>query len=314
MASDIVRLTIKFRAILRGIPEKLRRRSRRRKRGCTPGAALSRVALVVLAGALFCAAPALGEPFSPSFWDPHARPAKPDLGSLRALRFLTDDDYPPFHYALPDGSLAGFDIDLARAICEDLKLACTIQARRFDTLIDSLNAGDGDAIIASLRIDEAARTRLDFTAPYMKNPARFVVLKSSPLRDATPETLRGKTIGVLAKTAHEAFLAAFFQGAAVKTFETQKALAEALGTGAIDAFFGDGAALSFWLTGVDGRACCVFVGGPFLDSRFFGDGVGIAVKKDDAPLRQALDFALADLAAKGVYTELYLKYFPLGFF
>ena len=245
---------------------------------------MPRVALIVLAGALLWTAPAaLGEPFSPSFWDPHARPAKPDLGGLRALRFLTDDDYPPFHYALPDGSLAGFDIDLARAICEDLKLACTIQARRFDTLIDSLNAGDGDAIIASLRIDEAARTRLDFTAPYMKNPARFVVLKSSPLRDATPETLRGKTVGVLAKTAHEAFLAAFFQGAAVKTFETQKALAEALGTGAIDAFFGDGAALSFWLTGLDGRTCCVFVGGPFLDSRFFGDGVGIAVKKDDAP-------------------------------
>ena len=203
---------------------------------------------------------------------------------------------------------------MARAICEDLKLACTIQARRFDTLIDSLNAGEGDAIIASLRIDGAARAKLDFTAPYMKNPARFVALKSAPLRDATPETLRGKTIGVIAKTAHEAFLAAFFQGSAIKTFDTQKALTEALGKGEIDAFFGDGAALSFWLNGQEGRGCCVFVGGPFLDSRFFGEGVGIAVKKDDAQLRQALDYALADLAAKGVYTELYLKYFPLGFF
>ena len=89
---------------------------------------------------------------------------------MRTLRFLTDDEYPPFHFALPDGSLAGFDIDLARAICEDLKLSCTIQARRFDTLIDSLDAGEGDAIIASIRIDEAARARLDFTAPYTKRP------------------------------------------------------------------------------------------------------------------------------------------------
>ncbi len=274
------------------------------------------VALLVLGGALLCVAPVRAEPkiFSPTFWDPHARPAKPDLAGLRSLRFLTDDDYPPFHFALPDGSLAGFDVDLARAICEDLKLACTIQARRFDTLAGSLNAGEGDAIIASLRIDEAARAHLDFTAPYMKNPARFVALKSAPPRDATPETLRGKTIGVIAKTAHEAFLVTFFQGATVKTFETQKALTEALGAGEIDAFFGDGAALSLWLNGQEGRKCCVFVGGPFLDSRFFGDGVGIAVKKDDAPLRQALDYALADLAAKGVYTELYLKYFPLGFF
>jgi polar amino acid transport system substrate-binding protein len=273
-------------------------------------------ALCFLAGALLCAAPALGDSkmFSPGFWDPHARPAKPDLAGMRALRFLTDDEYPPFHFAAPDGSLAGFDIDLARAICEDLKLSCTIQARRFDTLIDSLDAGEGDAIIASIRIDEAARARLDFTAPYTKNPARFVALKAAPLRDATPETLRGKTIGVIAKTAHEAFLAAFFQGSMMKTFDTQKALTEALGTGEIDAFFGDGAALSFWLNGPEGRKCCVFVGGPFLDSRFFGEGVGIAVKKDDAPLRQALDYALADLAAKGVYTELYLKYFPLGFY
>lgn len=89
---------------------------------------LRRVALGVLAVALLFAAPALGDPktFSPGFWDPHARPAKPDLAGMRTLRFLTDDEYPPFHFALPDGSLAGFDIDLARAICEDLKLSCTI--------------------------------------------------------------------------------------------------------------------------------------------------------------------------------------------
>jgi polar amino acid transport system substrate-binding protein len=277
---------------------------------------LRRAALWVLAGALLCSAPARGEPkmFSPGFWDPRARPTKPDLAGMRALRFLTDDEYPPFHFALADGSLAGFDIDLARAICEDLKLSCTIQARRFDTLIDSLDAGEGDAIIASIRIDEAARARLDFTAPYTKNPARFVALTAAPLRDATPETLRGKTIGVIAKTAHEAFLATYFQGATIKTYDTQKALTEALGAGEVDAFLGDGAALSFWLNSPEGRKCCVFVGGPFLDSRFFGEGVGIAVKKNDAPLREALDYALADLAAKGVYAELYLKYFPLGFY
>jgi polar amino acid transport system substrate-binding protein len=275
-----------------------------------------RAALAMLAGALLCSMPALSETRTdaPRFWDPDARPAKPDLGNLRSLHFLTEDDYPPFHFAHPDGSLAGFDVDLARAICEDLKLACTIQARRFDTLIDSLDAGEGDAIIASLRIDEKNRTRLDFTAPYAKSPARFVALKATPLRDAVPETLRGKTIGVLGKSAHEAFLTAYFKDSIVKPFETQKALTEALAKAEIDATFGDGARWAFWLNGRDAKYCCGFLGGAFLDSRFFGDGVGIAVKKGDAPLRQALDYALADLAAKGVYTELYLKYFPLGFY
>lgn len=276
-------------------------------------ARLRRSAPLAVACALLCA-PALGEPASaPGFWDPQARPARPDLASLRSLRFLTDDEYPPFHFALPDGALAGFDVDLARAICEDLKLTCTIQARRFDTLIDSLNAGEGDAVIASIRIDAAARTKLDFTAPYMKFPARFVAAKAGALREASPETLRGRTIGVVARTAHQAFLAAFFSGSTMKPYANQNALTAALQNGEVDAAFGDGAGLSFWLAGA-GSACCVFVGGPYLDSRFFGDGVGIAVRKDDSTLRRALDFALADLAARGVYTELYLKYFPLGFF
>jgi polar amino acid transport system substrate-binding protein len=275
-----------------------------------------RAAFAIVASALLYAAPALSESriFVPSFWDPHGRPARPDISSLHSLRFLTDDDYPPFRFALPDGSLAGFDIDLARAICEDLKLACTIQARRFDTLIDSLDAGEGDAIIASIRIDERNRTRLDFTAPYSKNPARFIALKATPLRDALPETLRGKTIGVIGQTAHEAYLAQFFKEAAVKPFAAQKALTEALNKGEIDVIFGDGASWAFWLNGPDAKYCCGFLGGPFLDSRFFGEGAGIALKKGDAPLRQALDYALADLAAKGVYTELYLKYFPIGYY
>ncbi|WPP04000.1 transporter substrate-binding domain-containing protein [Methylocella tundrae] len=273
-------------------------------------------AVCLLASLLVSSSPGLGDPavFTPGFWDPHARPIKPDLASLHSLRFLTEDDYPPFHFAAADGTLAGFDIDLTRAICEDLKLSCTIQARRFDTLVDSLKADQGDAIIASIRMDEKSRGELDFTAPYSKNPARFVTLKSTALTDATPETLRAKYIGVLAKTAHQAFLSAFFKSSVQRPFETQKALTEALNKGEVDAIFGDGIALSFWLQGQDAHNCCAFLGGPFLDSRFFGDGVGIAVKKDNPLLRQALDYALADLSAKGVYTDLYLKYFPLGFY
>ncbi len=249
---------------------------------------------------------------APGLWDPHARPAKPDLGNVRNLRFLTEDDYPPFHFALADGSLAGFDIDLARAICDHLKVSCTIQARRFDTLIDSLEADQGDAVMASIRIDEKARALADFTAPYFKNPARFVALKSTPLADATPEMLRGKFVGVVAKSAHEAYLGVFFKGAVTRSFDSQKSLTDALTNGQIDAIFGDGISLSFWLRADGAHNCCAFLGGPFLDGRFFGEGVGVAVKKGNSALRDALDYALADLWTKGVYTDLYLKYFPLG--
>ena len=95
---------------------------------------------------------------------------------------------------------------------------------------------------------------------------------------------------------------------------SQKSLRDALVKGEIDTMFGDGIALSLWLDSSEGRTCCAFRGGPFIDAKFFGEGVGIAVKKGNAPLRQTLDYALAELAARGTYTNLYLKYFPLGFF
>src|SRR5476649_1042835 len=114
---------------------------------------------------------------TPSFWDPGLKLERPDLTGLRAIRFLTDDDYPPLNFALADGSLTGFNVDVARAICEELQVGCTIQARRWDTLIDSLVSEKGDAVIASLAATTAARTQVDFTQPYYQTPARFVSRK-----------------------------------------------------------------------------------------------------------------------------------------
>ena len=252
--------------------------------------------------------------FVPSFWDPHNHLAKPDFSGLRSLRFLTEDDYPPFHFALPDGTLAGFDVDLARAICEELKITCTIQARRYDTLIGALNDDQGDALMAAIRIDPQTRATLDFAGPYYITPARFVALTAVSAEPATPESLRGKTVGVQAKSAHEAYLETFFPETVRKPYDSQKQLRDALVNGEIDTIFGDGISLSLWLDSQASRDCCGFRGGPFIDTRFFGEGVGIAVKKGNAPLRQTLDYALAALAARGTYSDLYLKYFPLGFF
>ena len=93
----------------------------------------------------------------PGFWDPRRRPERPDLSRISIIRFLTETDYPPFDFAGPDGAPAGFNVDLARMICEEIKVACTVQMRRFDTLIASLNSNNGDAVIAS--IAETPETR-----------------------------------------------------------------------------------------------------------------------------------------------------------
>ncbi|ACB93921.1 transporter substrate-binding domain-containing protein [Beijerinckia indica] len=255
--------------------------------------------------------------FLPNFWDPRHLPEKPVLSSARTIRFLTEADWPPFHFTLDDGTLVGFDIDLARAICEDLKLACTIQARRFDLLEPALAAKEGDVLLAALRVDRATRpgpqSGIAFTAPYYTTPARFVTRRASPI-EAIPEKLAGKRIGVEQGTAHEAYLTAFFAQVTRQPFPTLAEAQEALRNGSIDALFGDGITLALWLNGTDSQDCCAFQGGPFTESAYFGEGIGMAMRTDDDDLRKALDYGLARVATRGLYSELYLKYFPLGFY
>ena len=158
------------------------------------------------------------------------------------------------------------------------------------------------------------RQRVDFTAPYYKTPARFVAAAKSDLPDPLPETLAGKTVGVEARTAHEAYLRAFFPQTTLRIYDNAAALRSAVKRNEVELIFGDGVSLALWLNGTDAAGCCAFRGGPFVQASYFGDGVGIAVKKGNAGLRRALDFALKRLAERGVYADLYLKYFPVGFF
>ncbi|MBO0718003.1 MAG: transporter substrate-binding domain-containing protein, partial [Rhizobiales bacterium] len=86
----------------------------------------------------------------PGFWDPRRRPERPDLSRLQSIRFLTELDYPPFNYAGTDDNPAGFNVDLARQLCDEIKVTCTIQARRIELLLDPLDDNPGDAVIASI--------------------------------------------------------------------------------------------------------------------------------------------------------------------
>jgi len=248
----------------------------------------------------------------PGFWDPRRRPERPDLSRLQSIRFLTELDYPPFNYAGADGNPVGFNVDLARQLCDEIKVACTIQARRFELLLDALDDNRGDSVIASIAITPATRRRADFTDPYYRTPARFVARVDSPIGDVLPELVEGKKIAVVAGTAHEAFLKQMFTAAEVRSYANAEAAREALRNKDVDLLFGDGITLAFWLNGSDSAGCCVFRGGPYLESRYFGEGVGIAVKRGNDLLRQALNWALFRDWEKGSFTDLWLRYFPIS--
>jgi polar amino acid transport system substrate-binding protein len=287
------------------------------------------IARTVTATMLLCGLPAFAQPQTqtpqpeqqapaaagvnvPGFWDPRRRPERPDLSRVTAIRFLTGFDYPPFNFVGPDGNPAGFNVDLGRLICEEIKATCTIQMRRFDTLLESLAQNRGDAVIASVAATPEARGRADFTDPYYLTPARFVSRKDFKIEDVKPEMLEGKKVAVVAGTAHEAYLRKLFTDVDLRPYPTSEAARNALREGQVDLLFGDGIALSYWLNGTDSADCCAFRGGPFLESRYFGEGVGIAVRRGNSALRMALNWALFRLWETGRFTDLWLRYFPLS--
>jgi len=271
-------------------------------------------ALLALIAALIPASAQTKSEIVPDVWQGDVLRPKPDMHNLDKLRFVTDSDYPPFHYFDEEGVLTGFNVDLARAICEELAVECEVRPVEWDDLFSSLDKDEADAAIASIRIDAEALNKADFTERYYATPARFIARKDSALKDVRPETVEGKKIGVARGTGHEAFLKAFFPAAEAVPFDSADDAQMALKAGQVDLVFGDGVGLTFWLNGVTSDGCCEFRGGPYLDAKYFGEGVGIAVKKGNRQLVEILNYALEQVHASGRYEGLFLRYFPMSFF
>lgn len=249
----------------------------------------------------------------PNFWNPRARGERveaPQTG--RAVRFLTDDEFPPLHFAGPDGNPTGFAVELARAVCERLSIACTVQARRFDTLLDALGQQQGDVVAAAIPLTPGLREKFLATRPYFRWPARFAARTDRGLPEPSVAALAGKTVGVVAGSAHAAYLKAFFPKSVVREFTDVAAAEGALKRGETDYLFADGLNLALWVGGAESAQCCAMTGGDYLENRYFGEGIGFVTRPEDAALARALDDALQRVWDDGKYAELYLRFFPVS--
>lgn len=271
---------------------------------------------LVLAAA-FALPAAAADPAPPRFAITTLRGEKPVLDST-TVRFMTAGDFPPFNFMDPSGRLTGYNIDLAEAICRVLEATCSVQMRPFDDLLPALQQKRGDAVIAGLAADAraagpGAKDQVEMSKAYLGLPGRFVAKRGADLAP-TPAGLAGRWISVVSGTAHEAFLLDLFPEAKIAAYPNQTAARDALREGTVDAHFGDAMALSFWLAGEASRACCAFLGGPFLERGYFGEGLRIAVAGNQVKLRRAMDWALDRLSENGTLAEIYLRWFPNGYY
>lgn len=252
----------------------------------------------------------------PLMFDARERLARPDLSTIVRLRILTTVDFPPFNFTDQTGRISGFNVDLAREICAELKLEakCQIQALPFDELEKTLEANGGEAVMAGIAVSPEKRERFLFTRPYIGIPARFARNRSVDILGDTAAALAGRKVGVVKETAHEAMLKAFFPRITAVPFETDAEMTAALKHKKVDAVFSDGLRLPFWVASEASQKCCTLFDGPYLSEKFLGEGLSIMVRRTDPILVAAFDQALAELSRNGRLQDLYLRYFPNGLY
>jgi polar amino acid transport system substrate-binding protein len=236
----------------------------------------------------------------------------------KTAKIASEGAFPPFNYIDANKQLQGFDLDIAKAVCEKAKIKCEIVAQDWDGMIPALMARKYDVIAASMSITEERKKKVDFTDKYYMAPGRFVTAKTGGFTDTTPEGLKGKTIGAQSSTVEANLLEDIYKpkGVTIKLYATQDEANADMLSGRLDGVMADAPVLYEWLEKGGGNACCQFVGPDYKDAKYFGEGIGFALRKDkdSADLKAQLNKALAEILKDGTYEKINKKYFPFSIY
>ncbi len=224
------------------------------------------------------------------------------------IRIGTEGAYPPFNNLTSAGQLEGFDIDIARALCEEMNADCEFITQDWDGIIPALQAGKFDAIIASMSITPERAEQVDFSKKYYNTPPAIAAPKDTNITDVTKEALAGKTVGAQGSTTHFNFSEATYTDSDIRAYPTAQEYQLDLANGRLDAVNDDVVVLSEWLATPDGE-CCKIVGTITPVEEIHGPGAGIAVRKGETELADRFSEAIDAIRANGKYQAINEKYF-----
>lgn len=233
----------------------------------------------------------------------------PALAAAQAadkIRVGVEGNYPPFSKLGTDGKLAGFDIDIANALCEQMKLQCTLVQQEWDGMMPALNAKKFDMIVASMTITDERKKAAEFSDPYYSVPSRFVA-KAGAFKDHSPAALKGKKIIVLRNSPRAKFVADHYKDSEVLLVTKEPDVYMELQAGRGDIALGSSVvSAEALLKKPEGKAYAQVGPAINLDG---GGGVGIAFRKGDTALREKVNAALKAIRADGRYKKLADRYF-----
>jgi arginine/ornithine transport system substrate-binding protein len=268
---------------------------------------LSVIAAATLAGCSKTEAPAPAAPAAPE--PAAAAPAS----QWPELRVAIDPTYKPFTYKTEAGEPAGFDVDIAKALCDELKSKCVFVEQAWDGMIPGLQAKKYDAIISSMSITEERKQAVDFTGKYYNTPS-CVVVKSALNLGAEAANFKGKKIGVLKASTQEKYAMGELQpaGATIVPYDAQDQVYLDIKSGRLDGTVADVVEVNGgFLSTPDGKDyACAGERVPVEFEKYFGAGAGVAIRKEDTALRDALDAGIKAIRDSGKWKDLAEKHVP----
>jgi polar amino acid transport system substrate-binding protein len=228
------------------------------------------------------------------------------------IRIAVEGAFPPFNYVDSNNQLQGFDVDVAKAICQAAQMQCELVIQEWTSMIPHLLESRYDAIVSSMSMSAERREKVAFTRKYYDSPSTFIVRKGSKIAGTTPAALENVKLGVTAATSQEAYVKKFYGVVSTEVFSASPDLYKGLADGTVDIILEDKLAVFDWLANTKAGSCCEFIGSDIKDATYFGDGAGIAVRPSDQQLLQKLNSALDVIQSNDTYDTINAKYFPFS--
>lgn len=218
----------------------------------------------------------------------------------------SDQVYPPYDY-VENGVTKGLDADVMAVIAPALGLEVRFVDTRFANLISGLQANRYDVIASALYVTPARAKVVDYV-PYAKTGGSLMVRADDTFAPKKPEDLCGKRVGNLKGAAWVPELQKTSDAKcgsspmSIREFATSAEAAQALLSRGVDVVFDDAGVSQAAVTASGDRLKIT------SDEILFPVVMGIAVKKGNAELLNAIKGQLDALVASGKYAEVLKKY------
>jgi len=215
----------------------------------------------------------------------------------------------PFQYQTSGGKIKGFDIDIARALCDEIGMQCNFKQIAWTALIPAMEAKKADAAIASMAATETRDERVDFTNKYYKPTGHFIGHRDIEF-ELSKNVLDNYIIGAERGTTHVRFIKdRFGDGVEVKTYNNQEDLNLDLLSGRIDLMIADTIMTHHSLLDTDRGESFELKGPELTDPKYYAGSAITLPEQGSGKLRRCFNKAISAIRKNGTYDEISKKHF-----